>query len=51
MGGKDKVAELCPLGRVCAMVRAADCVRLMVHRPVPLKQINTLYVNKKIKLL
>ena len=35
--GGDWVAGL--LGRVCAMVSAVKCVRLMIHRPV--------YVNKK----
>ena len=37
--GRDRVAGLWTLGRVCAMVSAVNCVRLMIHRPVPLKQI------------
>ena len=37
--GRDRVVGLWTLGRVCAVVSAVNCVRLMIHRPVPLKQI------------
>ena len=38
-GGRDGVAGGWTLGRVCAMVSAVNCVRLMNHRPVLPKQI------------
>ena len=38
-GRRDSVPGLWTLGRVCAMVSAVNCVRLMIHRPVPPKQI------------
>ena len=38
-GGRDGLLECWTLGRVCAMVSAVNCVRLMNHKPVPLKQI------------
>ena len=37
--GEEVVAGSWTLGRVRAMVRAVNCVRLTIHRPVPLKQI------------
>ena len=38
-GVVERVVGLWTLGRVCAIVSAVNCVRLMIHRPVPLKQI------------
>ena len=38
-GERDSVAGLWSLGRVCAMVSAVKCIRLMIHRPIPLKQL------------
>ena len=38
-GARDRVVRLWTLGRVCAMVSAVNCVRLMTQRPVSLKQI------------
>ena len=38
-GGEGIVVGLWTLGKVCAMVSAVNCVRLMIHRPIPLKQI------------
>ena len=43
---RDRVAGLWRLGRVCAMVSAVNCVRLMNHRPVPLKEIISYMLNK-----
>ena len=37
--GRDRVTGRWTLGRVCAIVSAVNCVRLLIHRPVPLKQI------------
>ena len=37
--GRDGVVGGWTLGRVYAMVSAVNCVRLMNHRPIPLKQI------------
>ena len=37
--GRDRAAGSWTLGRVCDMVSAVNCVRLMIHRSVPLKQI------------
>ena len=38
-GIRDRVVGLWTLGRVCAMVSAVNYLRLMIHRPVPMKQI------------
>ena len=38
-GGIGWLAGLWTLGRVCAMVSAVNCIKLRIHRPVPLKQI------------
>ena len=43
----ERVVRLWTLGRVCAMVSAVNCVRLMIHRPVPLKQIIHYMFKKK----
>ena len=48
-GRSDEVAGRWTLGRVCAMVSAVNCVRLMNHRPVPLKQIMYYMLIKRIK--
>ena len=34
-GGRERVVGLWTLGSVCAMVSAAKCVNLAIHRPVP----------------
>ena len=34
-GGRDRVAGLWTLGRVCAMVSAVKCVSLTIHSHVP----------------
>ena len=38
-GGRDRVAGLWTLGRICDMVSAVKCVSLTIHRLVPLGQI------------
>ena len=37
--GRDRVAGLWTVGRVCAMVSTVSCVSLMIRRPVSLGQI------------
>lgn len=39
--------QLSKLSLVRAMVSAVNCVRLMTHRPVPLKQITHYVLTKK----
>ena len=49
MGGGGRVAGLWTLGSVCAMVSAVNCVSLMIHRLVPLKQIiHYMLIKKKL---
>ena len=50
MRGRDRVTEIWTLGKVRAMISAVNCVRLMIHRPVPLKQIIHYMLIKKINL-